>query len=420
MFFKELTSAFEDLMVKKDWSLSALANLRLEDIIKRHTGIPMRPYMDNNIGTNAYVLLPTLTVNHTLFKSIQDSIKILTDMDSSFDITNEFQTGLQKAGFLTKVIDAKIDLKEGKVLGDLQRVEYEIHFGSELFSSDKFTASEIAAITLHEVGHIFTYYEWLLKTAATNVYLENAWKTFSNTSDKQLRLRIVDSTSMNLGVREIDRERVSETHSKEYFYTVYLTTALQDIRSNLGTPNVDYRAAEQVADQYAARHGAGRDLAAALSKLHRGFFHTSYLSTRMYVIVSAIRAAFIVLISIGFPPAGFIMLMFFLMGLALPDMDVDVYDDPGQRTEKLLLETASALKNPNLSNTQRNELLRDHELLKEMRSKIKDREGLFMLIWRNLTSHRRDQHAQLKFQQELERLVNNELFVKSQNFKAMF
>ena len=419
LLFKELTAAFEDFMARKDWSLSGLAASGFEKIVQKHTGFNLIPFLDPSVHPNAYIEVPTLSLNHPFAKELQDNIKLVFEFDPTFDLKHAYQTSLQTHGLLSKVMESKIDLAKSRVYGAIEKIDYRIYLTRGLFVGDKFTPAEIAAVVLHEIGHLFTYYEWLLKSATTNCYLDSAWKSFSATSDKVLRLRIVDSTSKALGVKEVDREKLAETNSKEYFFTVYLLPVLKDIRSNLGSSNMDYRITEQVADQFATRHGASRDLVSVLSKLNRSILDTSYMSSTTYFIVSALKAAIIIGISIAVPPVGVSFAIFFLGALAIPELDVIMYDRPGDRAEKILNEVAAALKNRSLSSEERQELNRDYELIKEMRNKIKDREGLFMLIWRNMTSYRRDQHAQLKFQQELERLVNNELFVKASNFTEL-
>lgn len=422
LLFKELTAAITEFMDGRVWTIGALAKVGIEEIVKRHTGIRITAYLGRDVGENAYVVLPTLSLNHPLYKSFSEMLRdavAMGELDRG-ELNEVYQEVLHKSGLLSKSLDLGIDLRNSKLTGAASTIEYEMRYGVQLFAGNRYTPSEIAAIVLHEIGHVFTYFEWLLKTATTNVILDDAWKRFSGTQDPTIKVKIIDRTTARLNAY-VDNEALLKNTSKDYFYSVYLISTFQHIPTALGSSSADHRLSEQVADQFAARHGAARDLATALSKLTRSsiFAFSTYASTRAYVVVTAVRYAILLGLSIAVPPVGLGIVIGLLASLLVPGLDHDVYDPPKLRLEKLLLEIQAALKDQNISKEDRAKLLQDHELIKEAHSKLHDREGLFMLVWRNLTAHRRDQHTQLKFQQELERLVHNELYVKASNFKSL-
>ncbi len=416
MLFQELTAIFQKFLNDRQFSQSAMANLKLETVIEKYTGLSTKVKYVNSSVMNASAQLHPIHVNNPLERKVQDMFRVLTDAYGQAEVREWHQNELHDLGFLSRSVDIVIDRKNGMLKG-LRGVIHELRLYGGLFKG-KLTASEIAAVTLHEIGHVFNYYEWLLKTASTNVVLDAAWKAYSKANDAEVKLRIIDYTSKCLELDEAHQPKGTELRSKDQFFTLYLTSVLPTIRANLGNVAYDVRNSEQAADQFAARHGAARDLTTALAKMDGPFALHRY-SKLTFVLVSAVNAAIALLVSLSWPLVGVAIVIVLLATLASSDFNHEDYDTPKQRNAKLMGEIVSALKNDGIDPNERAKLLNDYEVLKELDSKIQEHTGLFSLVWRNLTSYRRNQHSLMKFQQELEQLTNNELYVKAQSFNAL-
>ena len=67
----------------------------------------------------------------------------------------------------------------------------------------------------------------------------------------------------------------------------------------------------------------------------------------------------------------------------------------------------------------RQQILLDIEVIDQLREDVKDRYSYFTYLWLAMTSRRRKQFSQMRLQQELEALANNNLYVQASKLSHM-
>ncbi|MNI42524.1 hypothetical protein D3C73_968230 [compost metagenome] len=93
---------------------------------------------------------------------------------------------------------------------------------------------------------------------------------------------------------------------------------------------------------------------------------------------------------------------------------IKVYDEPEARLARMKRELVASLKDKTLPPQQRKALVDDIDAVDALLAKIDDKRGLMELFYTSVLPSGRRQYQQLRFQVELEKLVNNQLFVTAE------
>jgi hypothetical protein len=395
LFFKELTLAFQRMRTEKAYEGDALKRIGFAEIIKRHTGLKVNFKVEKNNDINAYVIPPMVDKNNPL---IYDWWKPHID---NTDVKKFIKARR------SDIIKGSVDLKSGKVSGIFSEIEHSLTVYKGLCESTLLCDEERAAVCLHEVGHLFTYYEFLGHTLTTNVILHAATQAFFKSDDVIKRTQVLDEACKALDISLDDPEALVKCESKEVFQTVVLRKAILEAKSSLGSNIYDLTATEALADQYAIRQGAGRFLATGLDKIHRHYGgDSSYMSTGMHIFATVIRV--ILFFALIIPTAGLILLVLLL------NPAMKLYDDPGARLGRMKRELVASLKQKDLPADQRKAIVDDIEAVDALLKNIDDKRTLMQFFYTSILPSGRKQYEQLRFQVELEKLVNNQLFVTAE------
>lgn len=400
MFFKELTLAFQRIREEKAYKGKALSEINVPAIVKKHTGITIDFVIEDSNDLNAYVLIPTVDRNNPL-------------------VYNYFKPHLGSDDFDSLIKNKKmdqvlgwVDLSSGRLGGVYSDIKHKAVVLSGMFESRLLSAEEITAVMLHEIGHLFTYYEFLGHTLTTNVILHAATQQFFKSDDKLRKVRIVHETCKALKVDIDDVESLIECNDKEVFQTIFVRKKILYTRSSLGTPVYDLTATEALADQYATRMGAGRHLATGLNTIMRHYGGgSSYRSTTGHVIVTVAKVIMFMLAT--FMTFGAFMLILFI------NPAEKTYDPPEARIRRIRNEMMSIIKSPKVLPARKAEVLEDLRTIDLLLKQVDDKRGLIEMFYTSVLPSGRKQYQQLQFQVELERLVNNDLFVAHERLKQL-
>lgn len=395
VFFKELTLAFHRLRSEKAYGGKALDSIGVAAIIKRHTGLTVDFKVDKSNDINAYVIPPMVDKNNPLIYDWWKPHVENTDVKKYIKVKR------------SDIIKGSVDLARGKVDGIFSEIVHQMFIHKGLIETNLLSDEEKAAICLHEVGHLFTYYEFLGHTLTTNVILHAATQAFFKSDDVLKRTQILDETCKALEISLDDPEALVKCTNKEVFQTVVLRKAVLEAKSSLGSGIYDITATEALADQYAVRQGAGRHLATGLDKIHRHYGGgPSYFSTAVHVMATIVRV--ILFFALIIPTFGLIFL------ILLFNPAIKVYDEPEARLARMKRELVASLKDKTLPPQQRKALVDDIDAVDALLKNIDDKRGLMELFYTSVLPSGRRQYQQLRFQVELEKLVNNQLFVTAE------
>lgn len=398
-FFVELTSIISELRKLAEPTTKDIEQSRFAKLIKDTLNLSINPQIDTAMYPNACVCPPALNKNHPLIPEMYRWDKGSSD-------------GLAGISANGGVLLGTVDLRTGYISGALANVECDMFLTLGLLTNKLFTDEEVAAIVLHELGHIETYLEFVAHTVATNYILSAVAKEWAKSDSQVKRIQIVKDAAKALQLKDVKTDELADASDISVVQTVLLSKSINETRSELDSSIYDMRAWEQLSDQFATRFGAGRALATGLDKIMRWSGHESYYGTAFFIFMEAVKfVLWLASIFTGFFALSALILMY--------NPAMKVYDEPGERISRIRMQLVEALKDKNIPKSFRDSLLADIEALDQLIEPINDRRGLLELFWTSIVPGGRRQHDQVLFQQDLEKLAINDLFAASAKLKSL-
>lgn len=407
-FFKELQMLFEPHCRKgvtpKKGDLAELAG-QLDKVVFKYVGVNAAIEFAHS-GSCMYP--PDISTNNVIlgeyrnFFSSSDGLKYIS------------REGAGKA-------IGTVNLEKSELTGFLAKIPVKIIMDIDHFVADNFTPGEFSAVLMHEIGHYFTYCELLTRTIMTNQVLAGVERVMRDGDAKQYEIALKKAGEV-LDVDKAVIQDLSNATDKSVVLTVLATEAARDARTTNGYSIYDQTTWEMMSDQFATRHGAGRDLATALDKIYARYGVTFIRSGVVHAIVQALKIAFNLFLIIGggvatvMGQAGGLLMI--LVGVANIASDVDfgvsgTYDKPQYRAARIKQQLVEWSKDPHLSKDMAEKVIEDIRVIDEMIKNYSTNEAWFSIIMRKLIAPIGRRYDNVKFQQQLEAMAANNLFVRA-------
>lgn len=399
--FSDVVEAFEIIrnssqkLKGRSSDQSLLDEAKIEALVKYHTGLSIQFKTGFDFGINAYVLPPHLDKNHPL----------LSEAHRFYYSNDDAKNRIQRAH---RALNGSIDLETGKVSGVYTEIRSEIFVAAQMLQGELFTSEEAAAIFLHEVGHLMTYYEYLGRHILINHVMEDVHKEYTKTDSTKHRVELMEVVKDGLDLDDIDANVAADAKSSEIFRTLIVSEIANKVHSGTNTKYYDLRTWEALADQYVSRLGGGRPLATGLDKMHRLFGAAGYESNTTFLITET----FSILLAGVFLPIVVLL-------MALNESPFDIYDPPKERLNRIRKDMISAMKDPKTDTEYRKRLKEDVDLIESMMKEIETRQPTLVKIWALFKPSLKKQLNRAKLIQELENLKDNQLFVQANTLKTM-
>lgn len=432
--FRALTEAFDETQSPK-----RLAQ-KIPAIIAEHTGIVTEFHVDPSDDPNAWVYPPDINKNHPFIEEWRkawytgaEGTKLFKTEKSKFLLGSIDRAQSKVSGPFTKII-CPIHVTRGLLAGTHGAMSGQIdpdepHQQPSVVYGSRFTAKEVAAIVMHEIGHVFSYMESLADTLTTNWVLDAATQAFFRTDDITVRIKLVQDIEDVLSIDFDDPAKVAQgITDAESLQTIVLTQASKIHRSRLGANIYDLRSWESASDQFASRHGASLALATGLDKMYRLFGADDRYGKIVHwagqiiqlLQVTAVVAFGVVLVASGTILAvyGIIILLLAAMGLFTNPFD-DIYDPHKFRLGRIRQDVISRLKKHNLPKEYVVRTIKDFDQLELILKDVQHHETLWRKVWVFCSPATRKQRDRMNEQQELELLANNELFITAARFRVL-
>lgn len=405
--FKELTAAYKALEGVNAADIAGDPLLQtVTGIIEHHTGISLIPDT-TEFGSGPAVQIPSLNRNNILVESIYrnyissaDGLKMINDADG--------------------VARGTVSLRQAKVTGIFTDLKARLFMPASFIADKKFTPEEKAAVTLHEVGHIFTYFEYICRTVKTNQAMAGVAKALDGTNTVDEREAVLITMKRKFNLKDLDTKTLAKSNDKRVAEVVLISNIIMEARDELGANIYNTTSFEYLSDDFAARMGAGAYLATALDKIFRSHHHISYRSGPTYIAVEAIKLGF--LLSPLWAPHAIVTRLAISASLSMLAMDGNgdnTYDRPGARMTRIRNTLMEALKDKTLSDEERKEYETDIETVDDISKSINDRRQWLGAMWDFIWPGARKARTQEKLQQDLEELARNDLFLKSSQLREI-
>ena len=394
-FFDELTLAFDEVKnFKEDEVGDSEPIYRISKIIKNHTNLNITIDAENDYPP--CIDIPNIDRNNPLINAAQRAIVNSTDGLTMIELSNE-------------VLHGTVNIKTAKVSGVFSDIKAKMYLGKAFIQGNKYSSQELAAITLHEVGHLFTYFEFITRTVRTNQVLAGLSKILDGSENQEKREVALLSAKKALKLDKLDLSQLKDVNTKTT-QVVLIDALVKETRTELGYNLFAESSWEYLCDQFSARHGAGVHLATALSKIYKSQYNISYRSLAVYLAVEMIKV--ILISNLAFLGILFLVVMF-------DSQDGGGYDLPSARLKRIRDQATQYLKNKQISDVERRRILDEIESIDKLLAEMTNRKQLFTYIHEFFSKRTRDERAYRKLQYELEDIAMNDLYVKAAEFKLM-
>lgn len=383
---------------------------------------------------NAYCSSPRLadatTLYGGLFQEYSGYQKFMTDHRR--DIMQRIARGdLTPTGLL--------DHKKVKASGLFSKIK--IEFGLGLGILKKEPPAIVTAIMLHELGHAWTFFEYMGVTAFRNAIIANSVKEVLECQSQEDKYTILIA-GINAWGLEIDADKTSKL-SNEDITTVIVGEYQRKFTHDVGYVHYDNNTVEILADQFAARFGVGKLLSEFHAKTPE-FYREVSKKINKAVNKCILKSVVAAVCSVGafaaisiFPPsvhgvafiAGIISAMTARWQVSNIEEKMDMamsvklggttYDEDKRRIERIYNETVGFLKDPNIPLVLVKQILEELQVIRSYAEKTKTFDPYILRVAEWLNSEYRSQKAKMVYQQMVEDMLANQLYVTAGKLKTL-
>jgi hypothetical protein len=388
--------------------------------IKKHTGITIE-----KIATGGpAVYIPQLTSNH-IFNN-QPNEELWSDYWYDYN-DSESVTKLMNAAGVDR-IEGSVDMVKGRVGGCFEKMEVIMLLPGDMLARRQsanflFSYNEMAAIILHETGHVFTTMEYVSRTSTSNQAMAVMARGLDGSVKAEKRKVVFQRIGelRNFNQKEIDEMTACKSESD--LSVIFLNATIRDCQQQIHGSVYDVNSCEYLADQYASRYGAGRALVTGLDKIYRYYNTVVRLNFTVFMVITSFKVLQWFLIGNAVALAFFFGFMLIKVTFA-PDKEGEIYDNPAARLRRIKLQSVERLKDKTIGKDEREMHLQavetaDKVLLGYDSSFLKDGLKMGELMAYMLRPAFRNAHKAEMLQKELEKFAGNDLFVQSAKLKMV-
>ena len=280
----------------------------------------------------------------------------------------------------------------------------------------KYTAGEMAAVIVHEVGHIWAFFMFLVRFRTDNQVLGATVRDLDGTADMGKRELIIKEAATALDLETIDATELSHKNNLTV-YTVIITSMARRNRTQSGSAGYDINSFEMLADQFANRHGAGRDLVTALDKMEKGNIAGRGMLSYIFFEFVKVAMALLGLVAGAFGPGLSFIIFTYLTLVIMADSHHEWYDKTGYRFKRISNDLIEQLKDPKLPKDVAARVRADIDAIAEVNARYKDHVQLVGLVYDYLIPSGVNKRKDIAFQQSLEAMSANKLFYYASQLK---
>lgn len=383
----------------------------LQSLIFKRTGLRVVLVTDTTLAA----ILPFYSNKHSIF--IADLFKGNFPIKDQDKILNQSH---DKKGY--------VDIKKAKVSGVFSEYTNRLWINfSMLFNHYSASPGEVTAILLHELGHAFSVCEYSDRLESNNQILANvAIEIMSAKKEKDLSYIYRELSKVNKNTTEEEVETLVNGNKVIAGYT-WFKTVIGSVSSQTSNGKYDETSFEQLADNFSARFGYGRQLITVLDKLHDYFGNPEknktwnslrHISTALfsyfYLALTAFSLSAIFPIGLYLSLVGFIVLM--VSGENFKDY---TYDELKIRYKRIRREYVELIKTLDIPSEELKTILDNIYFMDNIVNNTHRYNSIVSKIANVLFSSNRKANQAIQEQQLLEELAMNDLFISAATLKTL-
>lgn len=409
--FNEVAAIFAKVK-SAGYTKGILKDLKLNETVFKHTGISVSCEFHPETGW-FHVYPPQISHNNI----------VLANADT---FEWHYEVGM-KLTYQSRVpLKGTVDTKRCRVGGVFSEMTSVVQMDPGFLTHSFYDMSpeEYAAIFLHELGHVFTYFEFLTETVTTNQYLSSITKRLLEINNYDDRVVFISNVEHDLDMVVPDKDTLAKSNNGTSIYGVLVSSRRDAVRSSTDTWVYDYKTWEFLSDQFSIRVGSGKHLAAGLYKLVNA--HGGIKTTRIDIFFSSVTMT---LMSIGMIVGGLSGAGPVIFGIGIfiatiglmnaASIQLHPHDDNVQRLTRMKHEVLEQLKTEKISKEYRL-VINDHvEAIEKMLKTMEDTRGMYETLFDYLLPHKRNARNQYEFQMKMEKLAGNSMFLNSSKLQAL-
>jgi len=437
-----------ELTLKRPTRLMALETITVQDDGFGERLESLMRLLCEDINHNV-ITRPSDTIDHPVLKKLESEIfsrlgikaKIITTSHAAAVIPfyanknhvflNEYIRGdfnIREQQKLLKNMQGKrgtVDLDKAKVTGIFSEYVHPVYLNFFfLVKTMGMSAAQIAAVTLHELGHAFYACYYANRTDETNQVLASIAKNIMGTETGEVEYIYRELEKINPSVTKGEIDKMLNG-PRVVAGATWFKIVVGIVRSQFVDDTYNQTAFEQRADNFAARFGYGKEIVLALDKLYQ-FAPEKNSSMRLFVqMVSAttfIVGCLLIFSLIATASVGvalfFAVMKFIMLQTHREDMKDHTYDNLKMRYLRIRQDVIDQLKDKELDKTQVKEMI---DVITELDYSIKTTSTVKVLpeyVANFLFSGARQAEKSITDQQLMEELASNELFVQAAQFRV--
>lgn len=309
-----------------------------------------------------------------------------------------------------------VDLKHARVGGYLSDLRHYVLFDFVWMYKHDITPDEQAGIMTHELGHAFDGLEEHYRLQTTNRAIFDILVDLREGNEDKALYRYRNTFTE----KEFRHAQLDTSAERQDFCSELALRYLDTIKGQYLDDKYDETNFENMADTFAARFGMGKDVVSGLQKLYlaggavlprNGFGYS------IVTLVQVLTAAMILLIVPPFGALAYVGVSVLFMGKRNADLTYDLPIDRYQRIKNTMI---NAIKNTKLPTDVIKDLLDQIGYIDTLIEGFMSNDfDLGDAIANLLSPSSRRAVYYINLQQDLERNLNNELFVKAAQLRTL-
>ncbi len=322
-----------------------------------------------------------------------------------------------------------VDLEKVTLGGIFTEYEHTLYLNLKLLLvTYDFTPAEMTAVVMHEIGHVFTYYEYSNRVNSTNQLLAELAEEIHNKKQNPEKIELIfKEVKNNMRLSEEEYNDLISSVDKVIFGPKLFSLYIRNITGLRQTIKYDETSSEALADNFAVRMGYGKELVIALDKLHkyspeRNDVVLMLFLTTEFIFDFILTPILIIFLLTAFPYAivGFvlaILLMLEFLGsgnLVYKDM---TYDELKQRYNRVRQAMIGRLKDLKIKPNEAKEIVYAVEQIDDLMKEVNNSASLKERLLKDFLPSSRKVSKDMQRQQDIEELSFNPLFVASAKLK---